>query len=74
MAVTQKISVALGRAEASWVKKRASKLKTSVSAIVTEAVRAAQQLEARREVLAHVTDGADPPSPKELVRVRREWG
>ena len=74
MAVTQKLSVALGRAEAAWVKKRATKLRTSVSAVVTEVVRSAQQLEARREVLDHLVDGAEPPTKKELARARREWG
>jgi Arc/MetJ-type ribon-helix-helix transcriptional regulator len=72
MAATEKLSVALGRAEATWVKQRASKLRTSVSAVVTEAVREARQQEARREVLEHLVADSAPPTKAELARVRRE--
>jgi hypothetical protein len=72
MAATEKLSVALGRAEAAWVKKRASKLRTSVSAVITEAVRESRQHEARREVLEHLVARSTPPTKAELARVRRE--
>lgn len=70
MAVTRKISVALGVEEEAWAKKRAKKLRTSVSAVVTEAVRLARQMEARREVLDWL---GGPVGAKEREEIRREW-
>jgi hypothetical protein len=73
VATTEKLSVALGRDELSWVKKRAKKLRASVSSVITEAVRQARQVEARREVLGWLLEGQPAISDAERRRVEREW-
>jgi hypothetical protein len=69
-AATRKISIALGSAEEAWAKKRAKRLKTSVSSIITEAVRVARQMDARRDVLQWL---GGPVSERERESIRKEW-
>ena len=68
-----KISVSLSEEELAWAKKRAKRLKTSVSAVLTEAVRLQKQMEARREVLAYLYETVPPGTPEELAEIVREW-
>lgn len=68
-----KISVSLSEEELAWAKKRAKRLKTSVSAVLTEAVRLQKQMEARREVLAYLHEQVPPGTPEELAEIAREW-
>ncbi len=50
MAVTvRKVSVAIGRDELEWARKRARREKTSISAVLTDAARQAREAEALRE-------------------------
>jgi hypothetical protein len=73
MASTEKLSVALGSDELSWVKKRAKRLRASVSSVITEAVRQAKQIEARREVLDWLIEDQPAITNAERKRVEREW-
>ena len=47
-ATVQKVSVALGREELEWARKRAKRQRTSVSAVLTDITREARETEARR--------------------------
>jgi hypothetical protein len=73
MAVTQKISVAMGRSELRLAKTAAEEEGVSLSAYVTRAVRdrleERQRLEAAREILATFDEGelATPTEQRELL-------
>jgi hypothetical protein len=73
VARTEKLSVALGSDELSWVKKRAKRLGASVSSVITETVRQAKQIEARREVLGSLLKDQPAITDAERKRVEREW-
>jgi hypothetical protein len=68
-ATVVKVSVALGLEELEWARDGAERLGTSVSSVLTEAARAARELEAQRarqqtawdEYLAWATDGKGLP-------------
>ena len=72
MPSTQKVSLALGVDELAWAKKHARRGK-SLSSVVTDALRTARRLEARKEVLAWLFEGRDPPRDRELAQIRAEW-
>jgi hypothetical protein len=73
MATTEKLSVALGTDELAWVRKRAKRLRASVSSVITEAVRQAKQIEARRDVLDWLLEDQPAIKSAERKRVEREW-
>jgi hypothetical protein len=73
MATTEKLSVALGTDEVAWVRKRAKRLRASVSSVITDAVRQARRIEAQREVLEWLLEGQPPITAAERKRVEREW-
>lgn len=66
-------TIKLPREEFDWAKARAEREGTTVSVVVTEAVRKARQLEARREVLAWLDEGQTPLTAQELEAVDNEW-
>ncbi len=68
-----KISVSLSEEELAWAKKRAKRLKTSVSAVLTEAVKDQRRAEAGREVLSWLLEVNPPASSAELEEIEREW-
>ena len=72
MAGTKKVSLALGVEELAWASRRAAGGR-SLSSVVTEALRTARRLEARREVIAWLFDGRPAPTEEELERIRQEW-
>jgi hypothetical protein len=73
MANTEKLSVALGSDELSWVKKRAKRLGASASSVIADAVRQAKEIEARREVLGWLLEDQPAITDAERKRVDREW-
>jgi hypothetical protein len=56
-----------------WAKRRAEDEGSSVSAVVTAALRERRRLEAMREVDDLLGEGRPPLTDQDLEDVRREW-
>lgn len=72
MATTQKLSISLRVQDAKWIRGAARRRRTTVSALLGEAVHAYRQLEARREFLATLGDD-ERATDAEAEEIRREW-
>jgi hypothetical protein len=76
MAVTEKVSITLGRAELRGAKRLASRLGLSLSTFVNDAVKrrleAQERKQAGLEVLA-TFDSADRATPKEMDALLSSW-
>lgn len=70
MAKVDKISISLSPDDAKWARARAKKLKTSVSGVVSEALRRERQADARRQLLAEL---GGPLDDNELRTILEEW-
>lgn len=78
-ATVKKVSVAIGREELAWAKKRAKHEGRSISAVLTEVVREARQAEAKRarqrdawRVFLEWATGEHPLTDEEVEAGRRE--
>jgi hypothetical protein len=71
MATVHKLSVSLKAEDAKWARARARKLKTSLSAVLTEAIRRERQAEARRQLLDYL--GGGDITPREAAAIEAEW-
>ena len=71
MATVEKLSVSLGAEEISWVRKKAEESASSVSAVLNEAVRQQQRLEAIDRLLEEL--GTDDITPKDIADMFAEW-
>jgi hypothetical protein len=71
MATVHKLSVSLRAEDARWARARAKKLKTSVSAVLTEAIRRERQAEARRQLLDYL--GGGEITRQEAAAIEAEW-
>ena len=67
----EKLSVSLGADEAAWARQQAESAGSSVSAVLTEAVRKQRQSLARRRLLAEL--GTDDITEEDLAAIRAEW-
>ena len=65
MATVEKLSVSLGAEEISWVRKKAEESASSVSAVLNEAVRQQQRLEAMDRLLEEL--GTDDITPEDIA-------
>jgi hypothetical protein len=72
VATTKKVSLAIGADELAWAKERARRGK-SLSSVVTEALRTARRLDARKEMIAWLFEGRPAPTEAELANLRAEW-
>ena len=72
MATSEKLSISLPADELRWVRARARRKKTSVSALVGDAVRAYRELEARREFLAKL-EPEERATDADAAAIRKEW-
>lgn len=70
-ATVEKLSVSLGAEEISWVRKKAEENASSVSAVLNEAVRQQQRLEAMDRLLEEL--GTDDITPEDIAAVLAEW-
>lgn len=68
-----KVSISLSEEQLAWAKKRAKRLKTSLSAVLSEAIREQERMEAGREVLAWLEEVHPPATAAELEEITREW-
>lgn len=68
-----RIRVALGEEELAWARARAKRLKTSISAVVAEAIRERRRAEASREVLDWLLEVNPRATSAELEEIEREW-
>jgi hypothetical protein len=76
MAVTQKISVTIGRKELGHAKRLASKLGVSLSGFITDAVRERVNEQERREAALEVLKSfgtEDRASPAEALELLARW-
>lgn len=71
MAKVEKLSVSLGTEEIGWVRKKAEESASSVSAVLNEAVRQQQRLEAMDRLLEEL--GMDDITPEDIAAVLAEW-
>jgi hypothetical protein len=71
MSSTAKISVAVGHEELAWARAAAKRRGKSLSAVVTEALAEQKRLDAMRDVLDWLSEGAEPLTPKERAAARR---
>lgn len=69
----EKISVSVNSEDLAWAKKRAKRLRKSVSAIVSEALQRERQFEARSELLVEL-GGTDDITEADLKAMRIELG
>jgi hypothetical protein len=69
MSKVAKISVSVGETELQWAKKAARSRRTSLSQVVSAALRFERQMEARARVL----EALPASSPEALAAVDREW-
>lgn len=69
---TRKLSVSLRTEEARWLQSTARRTHSSVSALLSEAVRRLRQQEARREFLAGLSPH-ERASADDVEEIRREW-
>jgi hypothetical protein len=72
MGSSEKISVSVGGEELAWAKKRAKQLRTSLSAVVSEALQRQRQLEAGWQLLDEL--GTDDITERDLAAIRKELG
>lgn len=72
MGATAKISIAIGREELAWVKKRAKRARTSVSAVISEAIAERRRFEALQDVVDWALADQPALTESELAAVRRE--
>jgi hypothetical protein len=72
MGSSEKISVSVSGEELAWAKKRAKQLRTSLSAVVSEALQRQRQLEAGWQLLDEL--GTDDITESDLAAVRKELG
>ena len=76
MAITTKISVALGRDELRHAKRLAARNRTSLSSVITEAVREHVEAQARKEAgeaLLRTFPAKDRASPSEMDALLDLW-
>lgn len=76
MAVTQKISVTIGRRELGHAKRLASKLGVSLSGFITDAVRERVDEQERREAALEILESFGPEdraSPAEALELLDRW-
>jgi hypothetical protein len=73
MASTEKVSVTIDHEALAWMRKRARKDKSSLSAVFTEAARLLRQNEARGRVLDYLGASARL-TPKQAKELGAEWG
>jgi K+/H+ antiporter YhaU regulatory subunit KhtT len=71
MATVEKLSVSLGSEEICWVRKKAEENASSVSAVLNEAVRQQQRLEAIDRLLEEL--GTDDIAPEDIAAMLAEW-
>jgi hypothetical protein len=71
MGAAEKVSVSLSVEDLRWAKARAKRELTSVSAVLSEALRKQRQAESRAALLAEL--GTDDITERERNEVRREW-
>jgi hypothetical protein len=71
MKATQKISVSLAQEDVKWAKARAKALRTSVSSVLSEALRRQRKAEALRRLIGDM--GGPEVTQEELDAVREEW-
>jgi hypothetical protein len=67
---TKKLNISLPSDDAQWVKRRAERLGSSASAVITAAIAAQRRAEARAELLELL--GTDDITHAELAAARRE--
>jgi hypothetical protein len=70
MRVTEKVSVSLAAEDVEWARQRAERDETSLSGVLTEALRRQRQSEARQRLLAEL--GADDLTPADIDAARAE--
>jgi hypothetical protein len=70
MRVTEKVSVSLAAEDVEWARQRAERDETSLSAVLTEALRRQRQSEARQRLLAEL--GTDDLTPADIDAARAE--
>lgn len=71
MGAAAKVSVSLSAEDLRWAKARAKRELTSVSAVLSEALRKQRQAESRAALLTEL--GTDDITERERNEVRREW-
>jgi hypothetical protein len=67
----EKLSVSLGAEEAAWAREQAEASGSSLSAVLTEAIRKQRQSLARRRLLDEL--GTEDLTEDDLAAVRSEW-
>ncbi len=67
----EKVSVSLGTEEIAWARRKAAETDSSVSAVVSDAVRRQRQLDAMDRLLAEL--GTDDITEEDRAVVRAEW-
>lgn len=66
-----KVSISLPEEELEWVRAEARRQRSTVSAVMNEAVAAARRHRALGRYLKEV--GAPKPTPEEIEEMQREW-
>ena len=72
MPKTMKLSVSIAADDAKWARARARRARSSVSSVLTEALRALRQREARRAFLEKLAP-EERASEHEALEIRRQW-
>lgn len=67
----EKLSVSIPSDEAAWARQQAEAAGSSLSAVLTEALRKQRQSMARRRLLAEL--GTDDVTEEDLAAIRAEW-
>lgn len=70
-ATTEKVSVSLATEDLAWARQKAESGETSLSAVLSAALRRERQYEARGRLLEEL--GTDDITPEDLAAVRAEW-
>jgi len=70
MSTAQKLSISLNRADAEWARSTAKRRRTSVSAIIAEALEKERRAEAQRRLLGLL--GGDPVEPSDVAALEAE--
>jgi Arc/MetJ-type ribon-helix-helix transcriptional regulator len=73
MARSEKVSISLDGEALKWLRRRARRTGTSVSAVVAEAARMLQQSEARDALVKRFEREDGPFDEAELEAIREEW-
>ena len=71
MTSVEKVSVSLGTEEIAWAREQAESAGSSLSAVLTDALRRQRQSEARRKLLELL--GTDDITDADLDAIRDEW-